>query len=416
MHCKYERVLSVIHFPIMGTDEKSKLLIEFMHQNNTLKEVVELLKSEHSSSLDYKTKFEEEHRQLDVAHEQNMLLQKRLDALLSTIESLREQLSLMNQHQYGSKSQKRKPVKPVLPSEDHSRDKDDFDGTAGSLGSSVSSASGTGPSDEFRVDMGDAVREKELRLYRQGLSYRTMSADSQVFHKSDACRLPYGAVLIKRLVRYSYEQVSRIVEHDYEVLRYKTSDGLLHEGYFPAVGSPEIVDVVPGTHASGSLLAYLAFNKYVLDTPLYCEMYRLCGERMSLSRMTLTNWLEKGSLHFQELVRELKERCLEKALRYMDTFWTQLFAYRHDGSYSIDNSIAERFIRPLAGERKNSLFFGSNKMVRVSAVYHTIISTCRMQGVPVLEYFKRFFGEIVKGRRDYGNLLPLTIGISNNKY
>lgn len=96
----------------------------------------------------------------------------------------------------------------------------------------------------------------------------------------------------------------------------------------------------------------------------------------------------------------------------MDTFWTQLFACRHDGSYSIDNSIAERFIRPLAGERKNSLFFGSDKMARVSAVYHIIISICRMQGVPVLEYFKRFFGEIVKGRRDYGNLLPLTIGIS----
>ena len=194
-----------------------------MHQNNTLKEVVELLKSEHSSSLDYKTKFEEEHRQLDVAHEQNMLLQKRLDALLSTIESLREQLSLMNQHQYGSKSQKRKPVKPVLPSEDHSRDKDDFDGTAGSLGSSVSSASGTGPSDESRVDMGDAVREKELRLYRQGLSYRTMSADSQVFHKSDAGRLPHGAVLIKRLRRYSYEQVSRIVAVSYTHLTLPTT-------------------------------------------------------------------------------------------------------------------------------------------------------------------------------------------------
>lgn len=100
----------------------------------------------------------------------------------------------------------------------------------------------------------------------------------------------------------------------------------------------------------------------------------------------------------------------------MNTFWTQLFAYRHDGSYCIDNSIAERFIRPLGGERKNSLFFGSDKMARVSAVYHTIISTCKMQGVSVLGYFKEFFGEIVKGRRDYENLLPLTIGVSNNKY
>ncbi|EXZ50025.1 hypothetical protein NXW10_08120 [Bacteroides fragilis] len=40
-----------------------------------------------------------------------------------------------------------------------------------------------------------------------------------------------------------------------------------------------------------------------------------------------------------------------------------------------------------------SLFFGSDKMTRISAVYHTIISTCRMQGVSVLDYFKRSFSE-----------------------
>lgn len=39
---------------------------------------------------------------------------------------------------------------------------------------------------------------------------------------------------------------------------------------------------------------------------------------------------------------------IEKAISYMNTFLTQLFAYLNDGSYSIDNSIAERFIRPLA--------------------------------------------------------------------
>ena len=79
---------------------------------------------------------------------------------------------------------------------------------------------------------------------------------------------------------------------------------------------------------------------------------------------------------------------------------------------SADNRVcAERFIRSLAGERKNSLFFGSDKMAGVSAVYHAIISPCRMQGVSVLDYFKRFFSEIVKGRRDYEYLLPLTIGL-----
>ena len=86
-----------------------------------------------------------------------------------------------------------------------------------------------------------------------------------------------------------------------------------------------------------------------------------------------------------------------------------------DGRYSIDNTIAERFIRPLAGERKNPLFFGSNRMANVSAAYHTLISTCRANGISALAYLKNLFREVVKGRRDYENLLPMTIGINTNK-
>ncbi|MFP5146428.1 hypothetical protein ACJEEI_07785 [Bacteroides uniformis] len=138
------------------------------------------------------------------------------------------------------------------------------------------------------------ANSKEARLYRQGLSYRTMSADNRVCHDSDIRQLPAGAKIIRRFRKYAYEQISRLVEHDYEVIRYKTSEGKIHEGYFSFSGQPAIIDVVPGTHASGSFLAYLAFNKYVLDTPLYREMYRLSGESMRLSRMSLTNCWRKA--------------------------------------------------------------------------------------------------------------------------
>ena len=103
-----------------------------------------------------------------------------------------------------------------------------------------------------------------------------------------------------------------------------------------------------------------------------------------------------------------------KVIRYLDHFWMQAFRYRDDGEYTIDNSLAERFIRPLANERKNSLFFGSDKMARVSAAYHSIVSTCKLQGDSILEYFKKFFENIVVGSRDYGKLMPSTIGISAN--
>ncbi len=46
----------------------------------------------------------------------------------------------------------------------------------------------------------------------------------------------------------------------------------------------------------------------------------------------------------------------------------------------------------------------------------TLLSTCRISKLSTLEYLKKFFHKIVKGRKDYENLLPVTIGISTNKY
>ena len=104
-----------------------------------------------------------------------------------------------------------------------------------------------------------------------------------------------------------------------------------------------------------------------------------------------------------------------KAVNYLDHYWNQVFLYRKDGDYTIDNSLAERCIRPLANERKNPLFFSSDKMARVSAAYHSVVSTCRLQWYSILEYLRKFFTEITAGHRDYGKLMPSTIGISANK-
>ncbi|WP_291535335.1 transposase [Bacteroides sp.] len=312
-------------FSDMGTDEKSKLLLEFMNQNHSLKEIVELLKSERTSSLDYKAKFEEEHKL-------NISLQSRLDNLLQTIDSLREQVDLMNQHRYGSKTQKRNPTQSNTACADHTKDKDDFDGTPGSIGmDSTSAASAEEPNEQTSVKA-----EKEFRYYRQGMEYRAMKADKTVCHRSDLNRLPAGATVIKVLHRYSYEQVSSIIEHDYELIRYKTLEGSIIDGYLPCDGASEVIDVVPGMHASSSFLAYLAFNKYVLDTPLYRELVRMMDEQMQVSRMTLTNWLEKGSKYVNALIKILKDHCLEKdSIVNCDETWCRV---------KVDDSYKKKYI------------------------------------------------------------------------
>ena len=42
---------------------------------------------------------------------------------------------------------------------------------------------------------------------------------------------------------------------------------------------------------------------------------------------------------------------MHKALNYLNSFWNQLILYLKDGRYSIDNSLAERTLRPMTVER-----------------------------------------------------------------
>lgn len=127
--------------------------------------------------------------------------------------ALKEQKKQDRKNLYGSKSQKiSRKEKEEAPS--HEENKDDFDGTSGP--SSVSA------SDEDALSQ--APEKKEERPYRKGMSYRRMKTDKSVCHNSDFSRLPKDAVIIKTLYKYSYQQISYILEHKYQVIRYKQSD------------------------------------------------------------------------------------------------------------------------------------------------------------------------------------------------
>ena len=102
-------------------------------------------------------------------------------------------------------------------------------------------------------------------------------------------------------------------------------------------------------------------------------------------------------------------KLMQQALNYLHKFWKQVFAYRNDGEYTIDNLAAERAIRPQTIQRKGSLFFGSVQGALRSAMYNTFIQTCKQAGVSFRQYFKALLKAVKSGRTDYENLLPMTI-------
>ena len=103
---------------------------------------------------------------------------------------------------------------------------------------------------------------------------------------------------------------------------------------------------------------------------------------------------------------------LQKALNYLDTFWTNIFAYTKYGGYPIDNNAAERAVRPLTTQRNSMLHFGSDEGAKMAATYHSIISTVKMQGRSAWDYLGKFFVNIFNGCRDFFSLRPDNIGLA----
>lgn len=503
-------------------------------------------------------------------------LTEKLDKALSTISSLEKRLSdmterndLNNQHRFGSNSQKGITKKMASRMPDRAEQKDDFSNP-----------------DDIDPDMNiGPVEEGESQSGFHGKNalgpHKKMEASRKVFHKSDISRIPAGAVFIGFETRKRFDEVHYIVEHDYQLVKYKTADGRIELAYLPPVEEKhrEMLKSFPGTHASTELLSNLIVNKYQICTPLHRELTRMLAHNMSLSEKTLTNWLDKVSKFLYKMLPALKAKALEagtavncdetwcrvrisdkytkkyiwclvnrqtksvlffydngsrgrqvltdflgsaeivalqsdgynaytfldneltdiehiccmahvrakfkyaydqgkdiraqrflieigklydlerkykerglsrdeitrernsaktkdivatlsmllhetlrdevqpmgdlmlKALHYLQHFWNQLFAYLKDGLYCIDNNIAERSIRPMTVERKNSLMFGSHKGAEMSAIFHTFIETCKINGISTIEYFKKLLSELLTGNNNYASLLPQTIGI-----
>ena len=562
-----DQLISMIHFLVKREDERAQEVQE-------LKDMIRELKDTHKE--DVKTRqsllkaIDDLTRRLADSDAENKELQQEIKNRLSRI-------SVSNKVRFGSTSQKGTKKKSELV-QDREKDKDEFDGTNGAAMSSNQQAEAA-PAEETE----SAGQTQKSFDYRKGMKYQTMFADNRVLHESDVNLLPEGATVIKIVCESTYEQVSYIVQHDYEMIIYKDKKGKIRKGYFPKVSAETengtAIDRFPGTHASCSLLANLVFNKYHMNTPVYREMVRLLNNKMNVSRNTVYNWFRKGSYHLKKVLPVLKEKLLAKgavvncdetwcrvkvngkygkkyiwcmvnkeakvavyfyddgsrgrkvlrdflgeteidalqsdgfnvymyldkelidvdhlcclaharakfkyaleqgkdkdaeffirligwlydqeeqyrlrhltskqilqerqgekttkivnqirqrldkllaegngmrgdlmikALNYLNHFWNQLILYLKDGRYSIDNSLAERTLRPMTVERKNSLAFGSHKGAEVSVIYHTFIETCKMCGVSTLEYFKELFKAIMQGRTDYENMLPMTIGI-----
>lgn len=116
----------------------------------------------------------------------------------------------------------------------------------------------------------------------------------------------------------------------------------------------------------------------------------------------LESWLH-GKL---ELISQKTK--LAEAIRYALSRRAGLTRFMDDGRVEIDSNVVERSIRPIALNRKNALFAGSDGGGEHWAIIASLIETCKLNAVDPQAYLADAINRIVNGHPNsqIDDLLP----------
>jgi len=99
---------------------------------------------------------------------------------------------------------------------------------------------------------------------------------------------------------------------------------------------------------------------------------------------------------------------LAEAIRYALSRWEGLTRFIDDGRIELDNNTVERSIRPIALNRKNALFAGSDGGAEHWGTIASLIETCKLNEIDPLAYLTDVLARIANGHpnSDIDRLLP----------
>ncbi len=106
---------------------------------------------------------------------------------------------------------------------------------------------------------------------------------------------------------------------------------------------------------------------------------------------TLESWLR------EKLALISQKTKLAEAIRYTLSRWDGLTRFVDDGRIEIDSNVIERAIRPIALNRKNALFAGSEGGAQNWAIVALLIETCKLNGVDPMAYLADVLARIING-------------------
>ena len=126
------------------------------------------------------------------------------------------------------------------------------------------------------------------------------------------------------------------------------------------------------------------------------------GERSRIIADDLRQYLDARG-------RQLSAKSkLGEVIRYALTRWGGLSRFLGDGRVDLDNNAVERSIRPLALNRKNALFAGSDEGGDNWAVIATLIENCKLSGINPHTWLADTLSKLANGHpaKSVGQLMP----------
>ena len=131
----------------------------------------------------------------------------------------------------------------------------------------------------------------------------------------------------------------------------------------------------------------------------------------SFSSKVSHDWLVKIQ---PTVIPELK---FGKAINYALNSWEHILNYIECPEIYLDNSIAERSIKPFVLGRKNWLFAGSEDGARSSCLLFSLIECAKIQGINPEDYLRCIFEQAIDTETwtedDWKNLLTWNIKITS---
>jgi transposase len=136
---------------------------------------------------------------------------------------------------------------------------------------------------------------------------------------------------------------------------------------------------------------------------------RTAGERRAVRQeksKAILNELEPWLRTKLDLISQKTK--LAEAIRYALSRWVGLSRFVDDGRIEIDSNVVERAIRPIALNRKNALFAGSDGGGEHWAIVASLIETCKLNGIDPQAYLVGVITKIVNGHPNsrIDDLLP----------